>query len=359
MTAEDGETPFINPVVGRPRRATRRRLNIPLLAGFGVAFLIVPIAYFVLSAPKLGAPNLEAANACLQNGDYACAEADYRAYLLLYPNDKHANAAFAEALTRLGKHKDALAYYAKALALGAPSYRLYALYAQSLDATGQLDQAIKMNYAALQIAPDLVDVRGDLADQLVRRGRTPEALSLLQSYDQSLVEAGQPPYFPAQIQRLRTGRAEPQIAAATEDELATGIDASKGATGRTEIPLESDHGVLLAPAMVDGALTFRFAVDSGSGDVVIPDSVVRQLTKSGQITDNDYVGTGLFGLADGTVVPSRIVRLHSIRVGDREVKDVTASIANDQAIPLLGQSFLRHFKSWSIDNKRRVLMLDN
>jgi len=46
-------------------------------------------------------------------------------------------------------------------------------------------------------------------------------------------------------------------------------------------------------------------------------------------------------------------------VGDREIRDVTATISRRGSMLLLGQSFLRKFKSWSIDNRRRVLVLED
>jgi hypothetical protein len=45
-------------------------------------------------------------------------------------------------------------------------------------------------------------------------------------------------------------------------------------------------------------------------------------------------------------------------VGDHEATNVTASVAPVNGGLLLGQSFLRHFGSWSFDNGRGVLVLD-
>jgi hypothetical protein len=40
------------------------------------------------------------------------------------------------------------------------------------------------------------------------------------------------------------------------------------------------------------------------------------------------------------------------------VENVTGSLAPVQGILLLGQSFLSHFKSWSIDNTTHALVLN-
>ena len=44
--------------------------------------------------------------------------------------------------------------------------------------SGDLDGAIEKNRASLKIVPTLVDVRGSLANQLVRKGRAQEAVDL-------------------------------------------------------------------------------------------------------------------------------------------------------------------------------------
>jgi hypothetical protein len=48
----------------------------------------------------------------------------------------------------------------------------------------------------------------------------------------------------------------------------------------------------------------------------------------------------------------------SLKVGDRTLENVTGSIAPVDGSLLLGQSFLRRFKSWSIDNQREALILN-
>jgi hypothetical protein len=45
-------------------------------------------------------------------------------------------------------------------------------------------------------------------------------------------------------------------------------------------------------------------------------------------------------------------------IRDRTLNDVIGSIAPVEGGLLLGQSFLRRFKSWSIDNQRQTLILN-
>ena len=99
-------------------------------------------------------------------------------------------------------------------------------------------------------------------------------------------------------------------------------------------------------------------IDSGAADVSIPADVVMTLMRTGTINQGDFLGSRTYVLADGSTSPSRLFRIRSLRVGNREVTNVTASIAPIKGGLLLGQSFLRQFGSWSIDNRRGVLVLD-
>jgi len=100
-----------------------------------------------------------------------------------------------------------------------------------------------------------------------------------------------------------------------------------------------------------------FLLDSGAADVVIPADVAMTLVRTGTVTDNDFLGQQTYVLADGTSVPSPTFLIRSLRVGNRTLENVTASISDPRGDLLLGQSFLSNFQSWSIDNRRRVLSL--
>jgi len=102
----------------------------------------------------------------------------------------------------------------------------------------------------------------------------------------------------------------------------------------------------------------NFTIDSGAADVSIPADVVSTLIRTGTIQDSDFVGQKMYRLADGSTVPSPTFLIRSLKVGNRVLENVLGSVASAKADLLLGQSFLRRFNSWSIDNKRRVLLLN-
>ncbi len=170
--------------------------------------LIVGVMAATLTACEKPAPAPELASKddgmeCLRVNDMPCAEANLRGYLLQYPNDSQTAAVLAIGMTKAGRHKQALYYYNKAVQGGQATYDLYAFYAMSLDAVGDIDNAIAYNAKALKIVPGLVDVRGDMARQLVRKGKPDEAIALLKWYDAFLKKQGQSPYFTAQIAAIQ------------------------------------------------------------------------------------------------------------------------------------------------------------
>jgi clan AA aspartic protease (TIGR02281 family) len=127
---------------------------------------------------------------------------------------------------------------------------------------------------------------------------------------------------------------------------------------RTEIPLESDGGTFRIPVTINDAISLKFTIDSGASDVTIPSDVASTLVRAGTISADDYVGSQTFTLADGSEVPSPEFRIRSLRVGNVVLHDVIASITGTNGNLLLGQTFLRQLKSWSIDNSRHVLLLE-
>ena len=123
------------------------------------------------------------------------------------------------------------------------------------------------------------------------------------------------------------------------------------------IPLSMQGGTFVIPVLINGQITLNFTIDSGAADVSIPADVVSTLIRIGTIQESDFVGKKTYRLADGSSVPSVTFLIRSLKVGSHVLENVTGSVASAQADLLLGQSFLRRFKSWSIDNARQVLML--
>jgi aspartyl protease family protein len=133
---------------------------------------------------------------------------------------------------------------------------------------------------------------------------------------------------------------------------------ASSAHGVTIVPLKRGLGGLYAPAVIDGVVKADFVIDSGAGAVVLSPDVARALMRAGRLTRSDYRGVGGAILANGARVSAQVYNLRTLKVGGRELHNVTAMVAAGRGELLLGQSFLKRFKSWSIDNRKRTLRLE-
>jgi hypothetical protein len=115
------------------------------------------------------------------------------------------------------------------------------------------------------------------------------------------------------------------------------------------VKMIADGGVYHVPVLINDALKLDFIVDNGASDVSIPPDVVLTLIRTGTIEESDFVGTEKYRLADGSTASSRTFMIRSLKVGNRTVTNVLASITDVSGPLLLGQSFLSKFKSWSQD----------
>jgi clan AA aspartic protease (TIGR02281 family) len=129
-------------------------------------------------------------------------------------------------------------------------------------------------------------------------------------------------------------------------------------TTRIEIPLKSLGGTFVVPVFINGAITLNFVVDSGAADVAVPADVVGTLIRAGTIEKSDITGKQKYMLADGSISPTVTFTIRSLKVGDVLMENVKGSVSPAAGSLLLGQSFLQRFKSWSMDNNKHVLVLE-
>ena len=135
------------------------------------------------------------------------------------------------------------------------------------------------------------------------------------------------------------------------------IGASAGASATNRVKLISSGGTFKVPVRLNDQFNLNFTVDSGAADVSVPADVVLTLVRTGTIGDGDFRGEQTYVLADGSRVKSRTFILRELKVGNQTVHNVEASVADVQGSLLLGQSFLKKFKFWAIDNSTHELVL--
>lgn len=134
--------------------------------------------------------------------------------------------------------------------------------------------------------------------------------------------------------------------------------AQDSARARTTAPFHRKGGVFVLPALLNGSTETYFIVDSGASNVQIPQEIADELTRKGTLGPGDSLGDGPFVVADGRKLVQRTIRLRSIRVGDRTMDNVLASVGAPHSQALLGQSLLRRLNWWKIDNVRNAIELE-
>jgi predicted aspartyl protease len=119
----------------------------------------------------------------------------------------------------------------------------------------------------------------------------------------------------------------------------------------------SNGGTYYLPVTVNETLSVPFALDTGSEGIQIPLDVYLVLMRKGSVSPSDGRGSVMVGTADGSLHRQPRFVIHEIRVGDRIITDVLATVSSTGTDPLLGQSFLKRLGSYTIDNQRHVLTL--
>jgi clan AA aspartic protease (TIGR02281 family) len=163
-----------------------------------------------------------------------------------------------------------------------------------------------------------------------------------------------------EAERLNPGLTEITAKAVRELKTELGLpigDAPANDFRETRIPLVKMSGGLIAPVIINNTLKLNFIVDSGASDVSIPANVFSNLVGAHTVTQADITGTRNYKNADGEVSQAKTFIIRSLKIGNIEAQKVQAKVSSSNAPPLLGQSFLKRFKSWSIDNSTQELIL--
>jgi predicted aspartyl protease len=120
---------------------------------------------------------------------------------------------------------------------------------------------------------------------------------------------------------------------------------SRGSSESGEIKLIKNGEIYHVPVLLNRTTNLNFIIDSGASDVSIPPDIILKLVHSGTVDKADFIGIGLYTLADGSKVRSPQFFIREIILGDVVVRNVKASIGNLSSPLLLGQSFLSKFQS--------------
>jgi aspartyl protease family protein len=102
-----------------------------------------------------------------------------------------------------------------------------------------------------------------------------------------------------------------------------------------------------------------FIFDTGAGMISMSKTEAMFLHKQGKLQDSDIVGNAKFTDANGDVSEGLVVILREVKIGNKILTDIEASITPNLKAPLLfGQSALEKFGKVSIDYTKGEILFE-
>lgn len=126
----------------------------------------------------------------------------------------------------------------------------------------------------------------------------------------------------------------------------------------SEVQMTKMYSGVYEVACTINGLPLKFIFDTGASAVTISSVEATFMLKNGYLTADDIKGKEYFSTATGEIHEGTIIRLKEIKIGEAVLKNVEASVVQNQQAPLLlGQSVLERFGTITIDNINSKLII--
>ncbi len=121
------------------------------------------------------------------------------------------------------------------------------------------------------------------------------------------------------------------------------------------IKMRLSNGVFFVPIEING-VSMEFIFDTGASIISLSQTEALFLLKQGKLKDEDFRGTQQFTDANGDISEGSTVNLKEVKIGNKTIYNIEASIVHNQVAPLLfGQSAMNKFGKITIDyNKNEI-----
>lgn len=129
-------------------------------------------------------------------------------------------------------------------------------------------------------------------------------------------------------------------------------------TGTNTVKMIKQNGVYQIPVDINGVPMY-FIFDTGASLISISSTEAIFLYKQGKLTSDDILGKSNFTDANGDISEGTIIVLREVKIGNKILKNVEASVVNNLEAPLLiGQSALGKFGKISIDYGKNEILFE-
>lgn len=127
---------------------------------------------------------------------------------------------------------------------------------------------------------------------------------------------------------------------------------------KTIIKMTRENGIYKIPVEINDVNMF-FIFDTGASLISISEAEVIFLVKQNKLSEDDVLGQSKFIDAIGNISEGTIINLKKVKIGDKVLYNIKASVVHNINAPLLfGQSALEKFGKISIDYKNEKLILE-
>lgn len=122
------------------------------------------------------------------------------------------------------------------------------------------------------------------------------------------------------------------------------------------IKMRLSNGVFFVPIEING-VSMEFIFDTGASIISLSQTEALFLLKQGKLKDEDFRGTQQFTDANGDISEGSTVNLKEVKIGNKTIYNIEASIVHNQVAPLLfGQSAMNKFGKITIDYSKNEIM---
>lgn len=123
------------------------------------------------------------------------------------------------------------------------------------------------------------------------------------------------------------------------------------------IPMTPTGGVYTIPCEVNG-LKLNPILDTGASDVSISLTEALFMLRNGYMSSSDILGTEYYRIANGDIVEGTGVILRKVKIGNKYIYNVKASVSHTINAPLLlGQSVLNQLGKFTVDYSSKTLII--
>ncbi|HYK43765.1 MAG TPA: aspartyl protease family protein [Parafilimonas sp.] len=107
-----------------------------------------------------------------------------------------------------------------------------------------------------------------------------------------------------------------------------------------------------------GSLVQYWLFDTGASDLLINNDMEKTLLQEGVLTQQNYLGTGEYEMANGIVDTCRKYMVKNTSIGKYIVDNVVVAVTDKGKRIIVGRSLLNKFNNWKLDNEKNLLILN-